>query len=62
MLTEMEIRALYILAGRRPPEPGAWFNAACEFLAHDGYATRLGDLTEKGRKFINDRLDTTGNF
>ncbi len=54
--TSHEIEAMEIMAGLKPhPGNAAWLNAAIGFLSHAGYATRLGTLTDKGRKFLNDR-------
>ena len=52
-----EIEALEMLAGKRPYQGGAWFNACMEFLGEMGLVTLIPPykITEKGHKFLADR-------
>ena len=49
---EYEKKVLEMMAGKRDWEYGSWVNACCEFLQEGGFCTRMGQLTEKGRKWL----------
>ena len=52
-LNRYEIDALLMIAKLKPLVPGAWFNAAVEYLSNQGYCTRILNITPKGQALID---------